>query len=179
MRKFILASLAITALPAALASAQSHDSTTIGGATFDWGAPAPPLSPAQHEFFQRYKNAINTHDENALLALEEPIRSGCKYDGHQIIFRDFRFSIPENAKVRFFSTTKDLVKDFGFGDIAYLPVAPTATFGVSFAIASKNHVSSTEILRPIRQNGDTITLIPYCLTEKGQHLVEEKTQSGK
>ena len=163
----------------AVALAQSHDSTTIGGATFDWGAPAPPLTPAQKAFFQRYKNAINAHDESALLALEEPVRSGCKYDGHQIIFRDFRFPIPENAKVRFFSTTKDFIKDFGFGDIAYLPVAPTGTFGVSFAVATRNHVSSTEILRPIRQSGDAITLIPNCLTEKGNQLFAQKNQSGK
>jgi len=179
MRRFAFGLLAISAIAVASASAQSHDSTTIGGATFDWGAPAPPLTPAQQVFFQRYKNAINAHDESALLALEEPVRSSCKYDGHQIMFRDFRFTIPENAKVRFFTTTKEFIKDFGFGDIAYLPVSPTGTFGVSFAIATKNHVSSTEILRPIRQSGDTITLIPNCLTEKGQHLLEQKTQSGK
>jgi hypothetical protein len=166
------------ALAATVVGAQSNQSLTIGGVTFDWAAPAPPLTPAQKAFFQSYKTAINAHDERALLALG-PARSGCKYDGHQILFRDFRFPIPENAKVRFFSATKDFAKDFGFGDVAYLPLAPTATFAVSFSSATKNHVSSTDIYRPFYQSGDTITLIPYCLTEKGEHLIEQKEQSGK
>ncbi len=161
------------------AMAQSNHSLTIGGVTFDWASPAPPLTKSQQAFFQSYRNAVNAHDEKALLALEEPARSSCKYDGHQILFRDFRFSIPADAKVRFFPATKDFAKDFGFGDVAYLPVAPTATLGISFASTTKNHVSSAEFYRPIYQSGETITLVPYCLTEKGQHLLEQKTQSGK
>jgi len=166
-------------LAAAVVSAQSNHSLTIGGTTFDWAAPVPPLTPSQQAFFQSYRNAVNAHDESALLALEEPARSSCKYDGHQILFRDFRYSIPANAKVRIFPATRDFAKDFGFGDVAYLPLAPTATLGISFASATKDHVSSAEVYRPIYQNGDTITLLPYCLTEKGEHLVEQKSQSGK
>jgi hypothetical protein len=158
---------------------QSSHSLTIGGTTFDCATPAPPLNPSQQSFFQSYKNAVNAHDESALLALEDPARSSCKYDGRQILFRDFRFSIPPNAKVRFFPATKDFAKDFGLGDVAYLPVAPTATLGISYTSATKDHISSKEILRPVRQRGDTITLIPYCLTEKGQHLLEQKTQPEK
>jgi hypothetical protein len=171
-------SLAIT-LTAGLVWAQSKDSTTINGVTFDFGAPAPPLTPAQQAFYQRYRSAVNARDESALLALEDSSRSGCKYSGGQLLLRDFRRPIPENAKVRFFSTQKDLAKAFGFGDVAYLSIEPTATLGISFASSSGNHVSSAEILRPVRQSGDSITIVPYCLTEKGQHLLEQKTQSGK
>ena len=179
MRRLIHALLAITTLAAGLAWAQSKESTTINGVTFDFGAPAPPLTPAQQAFFDSYKNAVNGHDESALLALEDSARSGCKYDGRQILLRDFRHSIPENAKVRFFPATSDLSKALGFGDLAYLPVVPTATLGVSFGSGTKEHISLTQILRPIRQSGETITLVPYCLTEKGQHLLEQKNQSGK
>ena len=179
MRRFTLGSLVIASVALATALAQSNHSLTIGGVTFDWSASAPPLTNSQQAFFQSYRNAVNAHDEKALLALEEPVRSSCKYDGHQILFRDFRFSIPENAKVRFFPATKDFAKDFGFGDVAYLPLAPTATLGISFASATRNHVGSVEVYRPIYQSGDTITLLPYCLTDKGQYVLNQKTQSGK
>jgi hypothetical protein len=179
MRRFILALLAMAALASTFMGAQSKDSTTINGAIFDFGASAPPLTPAQQAFFNSYKNAVNAHDERALLALEDSSRGGCKFDGHQILLRDLRFSIPENAKVRFFPATPDFSKAFGLGDVAYLPIAPTATLGISYGSARKDHISSTEILRPIRQSGDTITLVPYCLTEKGNQLLEQKTQSGK
>src|SRR5690242_14612372 len=127
MCKFSLGCLFLVAMAAAVVGAQSKHSLTIGGTTFDWAAPAPPLTNSQQAFFQSYRNAVNAHDEKALLALEEPARSSCKYDGHQILFRDFRYSIPADAKVRFFPAAKDFAKDFGFGDTAYLPVAPTAT----------------------------------------------------
>ena len=178
MRRIQLAPLVIAVLTVVCAWGQSRHSLTIGGVTFDWAPPDPPLTPAQLAFFQSYRKAVNAHDERALLALEEPARSSCRYDGHQILFRDFRFSIPENARVRFFSATKDFAKDFGFGDVAYLPVAPTATLGISFVNATNNH-SSAEFYRPVYQNGDTITLVPYCLTEKGQEMIEQKKHSGK
>jgi hypothetical protein len=179
MRRFSLGILAITALAPTFMGPQSKDSTMMNGVTFDFGAPAPQLTRAQQAFFTSYKNAVNARDESALLDLEDPARSGCKYDGRQILLRDFRFSIPENAKVRFFPAQKDFAKAFGLGNVAYLPIAPTATLGISFGSATKDHVSSTEILRPIRQSGDTITLVPYCLTEKGQHLLKQKTHFGK
>lgn len=179
MCRFTLGTLVIATLALALAMGQSKHSLTIGGTTFDWATPASPLTNSQQAFFQSYRNAVNAHDEKVLLALEEPARSSCKFDGHQILFRDFRYSIPADAKVRLFPAAKDFAKDFGFGDTAYLPIAPTATLGISFASTTKDHVSAAEIYRPIHQSGDTITLIPYCLTEKGQQLLEQKTQSGK
>jgi hypothetical protein len=178
MRRTPLAFLMIL-LPLAVASGQARDSTTINGVTFDWAAPAAPLTPAQQAFFDSYKNAVNAHDETALLALEDPARSSCKYDGRQILRKDLQRSIPDNAKVRFFPATRDFAKDFGLGDLAYLPVAPTAMLGISFGSATKDRISSSQILRPIRESEGAITLVPYCLTEKGQKLLEQKTQSGK
>jgi hypothetical protein len=31
------------------------------------------------------------------------------------------------------------------------------------------------ILRPVRQTGETFAFIPYCLTEKGKALLDQKT----
>ena len=166
-------------LTAAVVSAQSNHSLTIGGTTFDWAAPAPPLTPSQQAFLQSYRNAVNAHNESALLALEDPARSSCKHDGRQILLKDLQRSIPDNAKVRFFPATRDFAKDFGLGDLAYLPIAPTAMLGISFGSATKDRISSSQILRPIRESEGAITLVPYCLTEKGQKLLEQKTQSGK
>ena len=179
MRRFKIGLLATAILIVASAWPQSKNLTTINGITFDWAAPAPALTPAQQAFFESYKKAVNAHDESALLALEDPSRSSCKFDGSQLLLRDFRRPIPENARVRFFSSNKDLAKAFGFGDVAYLSTEPTAILGISFGSSSANHVSSTQILRPIRQSGDTITIVPFCLTEKGQQLLAHKTQSEK
>lgn len=154
--------------------AQERDSTSIGGMTFDFAAPAAPLSAAQRTFFEKYKNAVNAHDESALEALQDLARSECKFDGHQIVLRDLRNTIPENAKVRFFPAKSDITKALGLGDVVYLPVSPTAILGVSFRSATKEHVSMTQIFRPVRQTGETFTLVPYCFTEKGRDLLEQK-----
>jgi len=160
----------------ACSSAQEKDSTTIGDVTFDFAAPAAPLSAAQQAFFEKYKSAVNAHDESALLALEDPAQSECKFDGRQILLRDLRHTIPEDAKVRFFAVKLDLAKAAGFGDLAYVPVAPTAVLGISFRSATKERISITEIFRPVRQNGENFTLVPYCLTEKGKNLLKQKGQ---
>jgi len=154
--------------------AQERDSTTIGGMTFDFAAPAAPLTAAQHTFFEKYKNAVNAHDENALVALQDPAQSECKFDGRQILLRDLRNTIPDNAKVRFFPAKSDVARELGLGDFAYLPVAPTTILGVSFRSETKERISIVQIFRPVRQTGENFTLVPYCLTEKGRDLLRQK-----
>jgi len=158
------------------ATAAEKDSITIGGVTFDFGAPSAPLTASQQAFFQKYKDAVNRRDENALLALQDPVRSSCKFDGDQILLRELRHVIPDQATVRFFPSNTDFAKVFGFGDMAYLSVAPTAVLGISYRSATKERVSITQIMRPVRQSGESITLVPYCLTEKGKNLLEQRKQ---
>jgi hypothetical protein len=62
--------------------------------------------------------------------------------------------------------------------MAYFPVAPTAVLGISFRSATKERVSVTQIMRPVRESGGRYTLVPYCLTEKGKNAMEKKQQSN-
>lgn len=167
----------ILARTAAQATAQSKDSFTIGNLTFDFAAPAPPLTPSQQEFFERYKQAINTRDKEAVLALQDPAVSSCKYDGREFLLRNLRYTILARAKVRLFPGT-DLVKAFGLGEMAYMPVEPTALLGIEYENSTKEHISVVQIMQPIRESGGAITLVPYCLTEKGEQMRRER-QQGK
>ncbi len=72
------------------AAAAEKDSITVGGITFDFGAPAAPLTASQQAFFHQYKDAVNGHDQAALFGLLDSARSSCKFDGDQILLRDLR-----------------------------------------------------------------------------------------
>jgi hypothetical protein len=157
-----------------VAAAQTADSVTVGGVTFDFAEPAPPLTADQQSFYRQFREAINSRNASALLALQNPAVNNCKHAANEILLRDMRYTIPENAKVRLFPSTVDIAKEAGMGDVAYLPIAPTAMLGVSYRVATKDHVSLTQIMQPVRQDGDRITLVPYCLTEKGQELMNKK-----
>jgi hypothetical protein len=128
----------------------------------------------QQAFFQRYKNAVNAHDAGALLALQDPSASGCKFDGSQILLRGLKETIPDGATVRFFPSVVDFAKVFGLGDVAYMPVAPTAVLGISYRKDSKDHVKISQIMQPVREDGDAVSLVPYCLTEKGKSMLDQK-----
>jgi hypothetical protein len=156
---------------------QSKDSFTIGNLTFDFAAPAPPLTAAQQAFFERYKQAVNGRDKGALLAMQDPSVSRCKYDGREFLLQNLRYTIPARVKVRLFPSA-DLVKAFGMGEMAYMPVEPTALLGVEYENSTKDHVSVVQIIQPIRESGGTMTLVPYCLTDKGEQMRRER-QQGK
>jgi hypothetical protein len=174
------AGLIVVFLLAALGgpTAAEQDSITVGGVTFDFGAPAAPLTTSQQAFFHQYKDAVNGHDQAALFGLLDSARSSCKFDGDQILLRDLQKSIPDNAQVRFFASNTDFVKAFRFEDMAYFPVAPTAVLGISFRSATKERVSVTQIMRPVRESGGHYRLVPYCLTEKGKNALEQKQHSN-
>jgi hypothetical protein len=169
----------ITALLfAGLGAVAEKDSITVGGVTFDFGAPAAPLTDSQQAFFHQYKTAVNGHDQAALFGLLDSARSSCKFNGDQILLRDLQKTIPDNARVRFFPSSTDFAKAFGLGDMAYFAVAPTAVLGVSFRSETKERVSITQIMRPVRESGGHYTLVPYCLTEKGKNALERKQHSN-
>ena len=153
------------------------DSMTIGHMTFDFDASPSQLTPGQQAFFQKYKDAVNRHDEAALLALQDGSIKSCSAIGRQLILNDLNKTIPDDAKVRFFITTEDFAKEMGLGDMAYLPVQPTAVLGISGRGKTETGVKIVTILRPIRQVRETISLVPYCLTEKGKVLFEKQKAS--
>lgn len=165
------------ALCACRASAQN--SLTIGDITFDFADPAPPLTGAEQNFFQRYREAVNARDMGGLLALQDPAASSCKFDGREFLLKNLRYTIPADAKVRIFAVKEDLAKAAGLGSIAYMPAMPTGVLAIGYQNATKNHVSAVQIMQPIVERGDAITLAPYCLTEKGEQLRKEKEQSKK
>jgi hypothetical protein len=83
-------------------------------------------------------------------------------------------TIPDDAKVRFFDATEDLVKEMGFGDLVYLSAQPTAVLGISGRTKSEREIKIITILRPVRQTGERFAFVPYCLTEKGKAVLEQK-----
>jgi hypothetical protein len=145
------------------------DSVTIGDTKFDFDAPSPPLTTGQQALFQRYKDAVNRHDEAALMRLQDDSIKTCAIIGRQIILKDMKNAIPDDAKVVFFATRKDFAKEMGLGELAYLSIQPTAVLGIN----SKRAM----ILRPVRQTAESWTLVPYCLTEKGKARLEQDGHS--
>jgi hypothetical protein len=153
------------------------DVVTIGHATFDFDAASPPLTAAQHAFFLRYKDAVNRHDEAAFMALQDSAMNSCPAVSRKMILLGLDKPIPDNAKVKFFDVTEDIAKEMGFGDLAYLSVQPTAVLGVLGKTNSGTDVKIVNILRPVRQTRETFTFVPYCLTEKGKAILEEKSKT--
>jgi hypothetical protein len=148
------------------------DSVTLNGVTFDFAAPASPLTQREQDFARNYINAINNHNAKSLLALRDGSYSTCADYGIRILLRDLQQSqIPANAKLRFFTTSTDFATLLRASDVVYMPVQHTALFGISFQSGTKDSVGFVSILRPIRETAESITIVPYCPTEKGKSLV--------
>lgn len=158
-------------------SVAGADVVTIGRARFDFEAPAPSLTPQQLRFFQAYKEAVNRHDETAFMALQDPSMSGCTAVSRRLLLQNLGRTIPGDAKVRYFAVTADFAKEMGFGDLAYLSAQPTAVLGIDARSVSDREIKIATILAPVRQTGDTWALVPYCLTDKGKALLEQKART--
>ncbi len=171
------AATGIFAAAALSTSLAKEDVLTIGHTTFDFDAPAPPLTTQQLQFFEVYKQAVNRHDEAALMSLQDRSMDGCVTVSRELILQNLNKTIPDDAKVRFFPTTTDIAKEMGFGDLAYLSAQPTAVLGILSRTASEHEVKIVTILTPIRQTGDAFAFVPYCLTERGKALLEQKRQT--
>jgi hypothetical protein len=155
-------------------SSVAADVLTIGHSTFDFDAPSPPLTTEQQAFFQRYKDAVNRHDDTVLMSMQDDSMNSCPAVSRKMILQELDKPIPDDAKVKFFDATEDIAKEMGFGDLAYLSVQPTAILGVLGKTTSGNEVKIINILRPVREASGKYTFIPYCLTEKGKTLFEQK-----
>jgi ABC-type molybdate transport system substrate-binding protein len=90
---------------------------------------------------------------------------------------DLDKAIPDDAKVRFFDATDDIAKEMGFGDLAYLSTQPTAVLGIIGGTKSEREVKIITILRPVRQTDEAFAFVPYCLTEKGEALFQQKNRT--
>ena len=176
MRSWIAAAGLLAAVAVSTAGANA-DVVTFGNATFDFDAPAAPLTAQQLRFFQAYKDAVNRHDEVAFMALQDTSMNGCTTIGQRLILQNFNKTIPEGAKVRYFAVATDFAKEMGFGDLAYLSAQPTAILGVVGRTGSEREVKIITILAPVRQTADAFAFVPYCLTEKGKALLEQKSRT--
>lgn len=175
MRSWFAAGLfAAVALSTGVADA---DVLTIGRTTFDFDAPAAPLSAQQLRFFQAYKDAVNRRDEAAFMALQDASINGCTTVGRRLILQNFDKTIPDNAKVRYFAVAADIAEEMGFGDLAYLAAQPTGVLGIVARTASAQEIKIVTILAPVRQTAGGFAFVPYCLTDKGKALLEQKTRS--
>src|SRR5262249_15985602 len=94
--------VAATFFSAASSTAAATDVITLGHATFDFDAPSAPLTAGHQTFFQRYKDAVNHHDEAAFMALQDGSMNSCAFVNRKLIVQDFDKTIPDNAKVKFF-----------------------------------------------------------------------------
>jgi hypothetical protein len=170
MRRKVLVAAMLCACP--LAALAQGDSVTLNGVTFDFAAQASPLTQLQQNFARSYIDAVNNRSATSLLGLRDNSYSTCAEFGRKVLLRDLQqVQIPANAKLRFFTTSADFATLLRAEDVVYMPVRHTAIFGISFATATKDNVRFVSILRPVRETGETITLIPYCPTEKGKSLV--------
>jgi hypothetical protein len=175
MRGAILAIAIYAAAVACSPVAAKADVLTIGNARFDFDAPSSPPTAGQQALFRAYKDAVNRHDEAALMSLQDSSMSSCIAVARKLIVQDLDRAIPDDARVRFFESTEDLAKEMGFGDLAYLSAQPSAVLGIMGGSRSEREVKIFTILRPVRQTGETFAFIPYCLTEKGKALLDQKT----
>ena len=103
----------------------------------------------------------------------------CAFVNRKSILDDLNKTIPDEAKVRFFDATEDLSKEMGFGDLAYLSTQPTAVLGIVGGTRSEREVKIITIVRPVRQIGEALAFVPYCLTEKRRSTIPtEKSHSA-
>src|SRR5690348_6525132 len=156
MRPLLIAARFLIAAACSTAVANA-DVITIGHATFDFDAPSAPLTAGQQALFERYRDAINRHDEAALMSLQDDSMNSCAVVSRKSILQNLDKTIPDDAKVRFFAATEDLAKDLGFGDLAYLSTRPTAVLGIVGGTKSEHQIKIVTILRPVREAGDTVT----------------------
>ncbi len=172
-----LAAAGFFAAAALSTSAADADVVAIGHMTFDFDAPGASLTAAELRFFQAYKDAVNRRDEAAFMALQDASINGCTTVGRKLILQNFDKTIPDGAKVRYFAVTADIAEEMGFGDLAYLSARPSAVLGIIARTASAHEVKIVTILAPVRQTADAFAFVPYCLTDKGNALLEQKTQT--
>lgn len=177
MRSWLATAGLLVAAALATSAVSARDSLTIGRTTFDFDAPAAPLTVQQLHFFQAYKDAVNRHDEAAFMALQDASMNGCPNVGRSLVLQNFNKTIPDDAKVRYFAVTTDIAQEMGFGDLAYLSAQPTAVLGVIARTASDREVKIVTILAPVRQAADAFAFVPYCLTDKGKALLEQKNRA--
>jgi hypothetical protein len=171
MRSLLMAVASAAAYSTVVANAEV---ITIGRTTFDFDTPSPPLTAGQQAFFRKYKEAVNRRDEAALMSLQDDSMNSCAVVSRKSILEDLDKTIPDDAKVRFFDATEDIAKEVGFGDLAYLSAQPTAVLGIVGGTKSEREIKIVTILRPVRQTGEAFAFVPYCLTEKGKTLFEQK-----
>jgi hypothetical protein len=174
MRSWLVAAVLFTAAACSTVAANA-DVITIGRATFDFDAPSAPLTAGQQAFFRQYKDAVNRRDGAALMSLQDDSMNSCAIVARKLILQDLDKTIADDAKVRFFDTTEDIAKEMGFGDLAYLSAQPTAVLGIVGGTKSEREIKIVTILRPVPQTGEIFTFVPYCLTEKGKALFEQKS----
>jgi hypothetical protein len=103
--------------------------------------------------------------------------NGCTTVGRRLILQNLDRTIPDDAEVRYFAVTTDIAREMGFGDLAYLSAQPTAVLGIVARTGSEHEVKIVTILAPVRQTGEALALIPYCLTEKGKALLDQKNRT--
>jgi ABC-type molybdate transport system substrate-binding protein len=168
---------AVFAAAALSISAAEANVITIGHMTFDFDAPAAPLSAPELRFLQAYKDAVNRRDEAAFMALQDASMTGCTTVGRRLILQNFDKTIPDDAKVRYFAAATNIAEEMGFGDLAYLAAQPTAVLGIIARTGSAQEVKIVTILAPVRSTADAFAFVPYCLTDKGKALLEQKNRT--
>jgi hypothetical protein len=176
MRSLLVAAVFLTVAAYSTVAANA-DVITIGRGTFDFDTPSSPLTAGQQAFFRQYKDAVDRHDEAALMALQDESMNNCAIVARKLILQDLDKRIPDDAKVRFFDTTEDIAKEMGFGDLAYLSAEPTAVLGIVGGAKSEREIKIVTILRPVRQTRAGFAFVPYCFTEKGTALFEQKNKT--
>lgn len=165
----------------------SAQTTSIGDAVFDFDdATRRPQPGVQQQFVARYLSAIKSKDAAALLALVHPASHACIKSDLQKAYltelhaRDLRREIPADAKIIFVPFTAAMRHPFGPADIATLPIDPTDMLGIDYQWAERDahgvllKQRGVTVVRMTARDGDTLKLVDYCLTPKGEDLFAKK-----
>ena len=99
MRLLLLAGALLSFAACSTMTARA-DVVTIGHATFDFDTPSSPLTAEQQAFFQRYRDAVNRHDDAALMSLQDGSMNSCAVVSRKSILQAFDKTISSTVLSR-------------------------------------------------------------------------------
>jgi len=179
--KFVNSVLALAFVALAPMQAKA-DSMSIGSLKLDFGQGSSPLNAEQQAFYTAYKNAVNSDDAAALLALYHPAGQACLTDaankayGDYMISRELKNTIPDNAVVQVVSDKAALAELNQTNAMTTQPVAASLILALDWSTAK---YSGTTLLRQLAEQDGKLYLVPACLTAKGHEAFASKMAAEK
>jgi len=180
-RVLLVASL-IALAPSALAQ-----SIKIGGLHLDFADESMrPRTAEQRQFVSAYREAVATGRPDAIRALVHPSSLACSASDtgreylSEIHPRDAKRVIPADARAIVVPMTRDLPMPSIIADMAALPVRATEVFALDYKFEERDNngvllkSSGGTVMRTLASHEGRLTIVDYCLTEKGETAWRQK-----